>query len=163
MFLISDESTLNPSSVGFVVNVTFEVVLDSAFDVYFEVDATVSGTAVEDGYYYNISGTNSSLKTAINASCQPAIVVPKALKIIDTDAFAGMAANAIKISENTTEIGVGAFSNNLQLKQILIPASVTKIGTNAFDGCDNVIIVCESGSYAHAYAYVSQIPYVFVQ
>ena len=54
--------------------------------------------------------------------------------------------------ENLIAIGSGAFKGCTNLQQITIPVSVESIADDAFDGCDKLLIVCKSGSYAQQYA-----------
>ena len=58
-------------------------------------------------------------------------------------------------------IGSWAFENCSSLRNINIPNSVTSIGDTAFDGCTNLKIYCEQGSYAETYAKTNNIPYVY--
>ena len=65
------------------------------------------------------------------------------------------------IPEGTTEIGVNAFYDCKSLKSIEIPNSVTEIGEHVFDGCWKLVIQCEEGSYAEAYAENHDIPVTY--
>ena len=49
-------------------------------------------------------------------------------------------------------INIGAFANCTDLEKILIPASVTKIGEDAFKNCEKLTIFAPKGSYAETYA-----------
>ena len=53
---------------------------------------------------------------------------------------------AAEILKGVTAIGNHAFYKNAKLKQILIPATVTKIGKNAFDGCSALTDVYYGGT-----------------
>ena len=77
----------------------------------------------------------------------------KAVSVIGEDAFKGGSYERITLPEGLTEIGWFAFSGCTKLCEITIPASVTSIGYGAFDLCpENIIIKCQKGSYAEAYA-----------
>lgn len=53
----------------------------------------------------------------------------------------------------TRSIALGAFSDNISLRQIVSPLSMSKIHDNAFDNCpSDLIFVCENGSYSEEYA-----------
>ena len=49
---------------------------------------------------------------------------------------------------------------NISLKKVIIPESVTEIGERAFDGCKNIIIYGYTDSYAETYATENNIPFV---
>ncbi|MCD7773605.1 MAG: leucine-rich repeat protein, partial [Ruminococcus sp.] len=61
-----------------------------------------------------------------------------------------------------TSIGDSAFANNTSLTSVTIPETVTSIAANAFEGCDNLVIYCYSGSYAEQYAIENDIEYVLI-
>ena len=61
-----------------------------------------------------------------------------------------------------TSIGDGAFTDCSSLTSINIPNSVTSISPSAFDGCTNLKIYCEQGSYAETYAKNNNIPVVYL-
>ena len=46
----------------------------------------------------------------------------------------------------------GAFSDSSKLKIAIIPASVTQLPSDAFNGCNRLTIVIPSGSAAEAWA-----------
>ena len=49
-------------------------------------------------------------------------------------------------------IGSRAFAGCAALQRIIVPASVTQIAPDAFEGCPDVILEVADGSYAHKYA-----------
>lgn len=59
------------------------------------------------------------------------------------------------------EIGNEAFANRTDLEKIEIPDSVTTIADNAFNGSENVIIVCNPNSTAEQYAKSHDIGYIY--
>ncbi|MGN0526654.1 MAG: leucine-rich repeat protein, partial [Acutalibacteraceae bacterium] len=64
----------------------------------------------------------------------------------------------IKIGDNVTNIGSLAFMNCSSLENVIIPASVSSIGTQAFYGFTGTIY-CVKGSYAYEYAIANGIKY----
>ena len=86
------------------------------------------------------------------------IVIPSSIggvsvKAIGEAAFKQCTATRVSISDGIETIDWFAFSNSARLCEITIPSSVTSIGHGAFDGCRaDLIIKCEKGSYAEAYA-----------
>ncbi len=59
---------------------------------------------------------------------------------------------SIIIPDTVSEIGTATFKNCSSLETAVIPGSVTEIADDAFDGCDNLTIVCFKDSYVYAYA-----------
>ncbi len=57
-----------------------------------------------------------------------------------------------------TTIGDEAFQNT-PLGEIQLHKGITEIGDNAFTDCENVLIWCYEGSYAHQYAQENNIPF----
>ena len=66
--------------------------------------------------------------------------LPAALKEIDDEAFRGLTVQSIIITDGCTKIGSKAFADCPNLIYIRIPASVTSIEGDAFEGSDQVRI-----------------------
>lgn len=82
------------------------------------------------------------------------------VKDIPAQAFYGCTALKTAVFENEpTAIGRLAFAKCAALEAVEIPESVTFIADNAFDGCDNLVIYCTSGSTARQYAAAHNIRY----
>ena len=86
--------------------------------------------------------------------------LPRGIKTIDALAFAEIGAYIVEIPDGCTSIGNQAFANNKELVEIHIPASVTSIAFDAFEGCKKLTIWAPEGSRAIAMAKMLQIPYV---
>ena len=82
----------------------------------------------------------------------PDFIVPAALRSVEAEAFAGIAAQHIKLPDILNSIGDNAFANCPNLVCIYIPANCTSIASNAFDGVENLTIFGHSGSYSEFYA-----------
>lgn len=65
----------------------------------------------------------------------------------------------IVIPSTVTRIGTAVFGNCSSLARTVIPSSVTSISNTAFEGSANVVIYCESGSYAEQFAIEHNISY----
>ena len=68
--------------------------------------------------------------------------------------------SSIIIPNNITRIG-HSFVNCTNLSKILIPENVESIDSDAFVGCDDLIIYCTKDSSAHYFAEQNSIPYSF--
>ena len=81
----------------------------------------------------------------------PDFILPSALTIIDESAFEGITATVVYVPDTCTNIGKWAFRNCIGLTQIRIPENCA-IGTDAFAGCNYVVIFGAKGSPAETYA-----------
>lgn len=80
-----------------------------------------------------------------------ALHLPENLLIIKEEAFAGADGfTEAVLPEGITEIGARAFADS-SLVSIHLPASLTFIDDTAFDGCENLIVTAEEGSYAYGW------------
>lgn len=70
--------------------------------------------------------------------------------------------NAV-IEDGLTSIGDQAFMGCSSMKYIEIPDSVTSISNTAFTNCEKLVIYCNEGSYAQAYAEEQNIPYLLIR
>lgn len=73
----------------------------------------------------------------------------------------GLASNATRAKKIV--IGTKAFLGCGNMKKIVIPANVTKIAEDAFDGCLRLTIYGEKGSYVQDYAKKHDIPFKAVK
>ena len=99
---------------------------------------------IYDGTVYPGTVFNNILKTDY--------VISASVKTIKKEAYAANSFTAVRIKSGTEKIGARAFLNCRSLCQIEIPQSVNSIADNAFEGCTEVLILCEDGSYAQQYA-----------
>ena len=97
---------------------------------YFDLDVVVTNGAVMDAVTFT---------------------TPAALETIGEEAFCGIAAQVIRVSDQVTTIGDRAFADSL-VRQIYIPSSVTSMSGSAFDGCENVTIFSTEDSEGYSYA-----------
>ena len=95
-----------------------------------------------------------ALSAALCAGACPAqaaqLALPSSLPVIEEEAFSGVgAADAVIITEGTAEIRSRAFAGS-PIRSIILPASVSFIAPDAFDGCSLLTFSAPEGSYAHA-------------
>lgn len=84
--------------------------------------------------------------------------MPDSVTEVGDEAFAGVKASRIVIPNSCGSIGSRAFANTKNLVKIRIPASVTTIAANAFEGSGVLTIETTAGSIAEQYARNHQIP-----
>ncbi len=82
----------------------------------------------------------------------PDFSLPAEITVIEDEAFYGNAARLIKLPEGLSSIGSKAFAYCPHLEGVYIPTNCSNIASDAFDGVENLIIYCQSDSYAEYYA-----------
>lgn len=80
------------------------------------------------------------------------LVLPADLTAIEYQAFAEIDAAVVEVQDKCESIGAEAFLNCANLEAIYIPASVTSISFDAFDGCSKVTIYAPENSTAMRFA-----------
>ncbi len=80
------------------------------------------------------------------------ITLPAMLIQIEEEAFAGGRFQAVYLGNSVQSIGSGAFKDCKELIFVRIPASVTEIADDAFQGCGNLTINCVKDSVAYQFA-----------
>lgn len=79
-------------------------------------------------------------------------VTPPSLTAIEDEAFNGVAAKSIRITDNVTSIGNRAFANCSKLRSIHIPESCTFIASDALFGDYDLTVFGRNGSRAESFA-----------
>lgn len=80
------------------------------------------------------------------------LTLPVGVSAVQAEAFAGARFGVVHLSDRVQSVGDRAFADCPNLYQILIPASVTSIADNAFEGVTGLCIFGQSGSKAEAFA-----------
>ena len=80
------------------------------------------------------------------------LVLPKFLTLIEEEAFSGIPAASVEVSENVAAIEARAFADCKNLREIIIPDSVKQIDDHAFDGCADVTVYGTAGTEAERIA-----------
>ena len=88
------------------------------------------------------------------------LTLPAALVAIEEEAFEGIDAARVEITENVVSIGPRAFADCKNLTELVIPATVQTIDDTALDGSTNVTIYGESDSEAERFADANNLPFV---
>lgn len=93
---------------------------------------------------------------AFSSSLLKAIVIPDSVSIISGGAFYGCKnLSEVKIGNNVTTIGNGAFENCYSLKSIVIPEKVNEISNSAFKNCSSLesVIIGNGVTTINRYAF----------
>ena len=80
----------------------------------------------------------------------PDFTLPEAIAAIEDNAFEGAAMSVVYVPDGCMSIGAYAFKNCESLSQIRIPANCA-VGTDAFEGCNEVFVYGYAGSSAEDY------------
>ena len=73
-------------------------------------------------------------------------------RLSDDPVFEKTAEEIVVIPDGCTEIGSEAFAYSANLKQVVLPASVTGIDPTAFDECEEVVAIVPADASADAAA-----------
>lgn len=101
----------------------------------------------------------ASCKVVVHAAEQ--MILPSALTAIDEEAFTNLSAEEVVLSHKVESIGARAFADCKNLVLINLPDGV-QIAEDAFDGCEQLTILCSEGSTGHAYATEHEMPYLIL-
>ena len=122
-----------------------------------EGEFIIRGRAVNDqepGWRWEESSSERRLivaKKVIPEQKTPTFVTPMGLQEIEEEAFAGIAAKVIRISDGCRYIGPRAFAGS-QAEQIILPASIESISNDAFAGCGKITVFGVPGTNAEWWA-----------
>lgn len=135
---VSDKLTLTSSDGGAIVVTGVEA---GVATLWAEVDDAVRNRA--------------SCKVVVHAAEQ--MILPSALTMIDEEAFANLKTEEFVLSHKVESIGARAFADCKNLVLINLPDNV-QIAEDAFDGCEQLTILCSEGSTGQTYATEHEIP-----
>lgn len=120
---------------------------------------TVAGgelTAVSAGQYtLTVAGKYNQAECTVYVRHQPDFRLPAALRCVEDNAFVGSMAQYAELPDSVQQIGSRAFVGCNDLKEILLSGSKCAYGSDVFEGCGLLTILCPADSAAEAYA-VSQ-------
>ena len=95
--------------------------------------------------------------------CEPALAdlkLPEGVRVIEPYAFYGDdAVERVILPRTLKEIRAMAFADS-GLKEINLPGSLTFIASNAFDGCEDLVVKVPANSYPLVWARGRNVPYV---
>ena len=114
---------------------------------WLQVASVAAGEA--DGFRGGVVCAQCQLAQQENrvVSAQKVMRIPAMMKIIDEEAFCGIAAEQVVIPSGAASVGSRAFADCGRLLLVVIPDSVTSIEDDAFEDSD-VAVICPDGSYA---------------
>lgn len=135
--------------------------------VQIESDQTIKATGVgKTTVCFTLpNGESGSLELIVAGTPDPSqrtLELPENVSVIEEEAFAGISAAIVILPESCREIQSRAFADNSSLEYVYIPATVTSIASDAFEGCPEVIIAA-AGEYAQLFAQSKGIPFVAVE
>ena len=124
----------------------------------------------EDGIVAASAEGSWTVKLTMNgwefASCEirvcalTSLCLPDALTELEEEAFAGSPAQRVQLGRNLRSVGSRAFADCTALLQAEIPASVTSLAADCFEGAAPTIL-CAENSAAHRFALDAGLSFVF--
>jgi len=115
-----------------------------------EITANLYGEAVITANYFGNSDVDITIRVRVHRD--QLAVVPADTKEIRSAAFMGMPVEEFYLPDGVEKIGSCAFSGCDDLMYINLPASLTEIAGDAFDGDSTVTLIVDEGSAAHSFA-----------
>ena len=114
----------------------------------------------QSGLRFSSNGDGTCVLSGVGDCSDSSVVIPefsptgeRVTEIATMAFYRCETVTAVQIPASVTHIGKLAFADCKKLAEIYIPSSVTSIGYGAFDNCSAFLVVkCEEGSYAEAYA-----------
>lgn len=112
---------------------------------------------------YSLAGKPFPLRVGLNNATYEVTVtalieegagftLPGGVQTVEEEAFSGIAAALVTIPDGASAIGSAAFADCANLRQIVIPASVTSIDPTAFSNVTGLRIVGDANSKAESFA-----------
>ena len=99
----------------------------------------------------SVTSVRNSFWATHLSEIHPDFAVPSALQTIESEAFSGISASFVWLSDNTTTIGSKAFANCSNLQYVRIPAGCSSIAADAFPK-STILLIPESDSYIEDFA-----------
>ncbi|MBQ9306780.1 MAG: leucine-rich repeat protein [Clostridia bacterium] len=154
----AEVTSLQESEILFIDQITAQSdVLSAAF-----IQTAFSSCDVYLGGVFSDSLSSPRKLGEISAPEEYSLQAPAMLSVIDEEAFSGSAFTHIYLGDKVTSIGKRAFSDCVSLVYIYIPASVSEIAEDAFEGSSQVKIGCTEGSSTQAFAVAHGLEYTIV-
>ena len=144
------ERPFDALSNGQTYIMTYEFDWSEREDNQFDIKATAESNTDELHSFNNTDTIHLTYNG--QRKMNPEFILPGQLQTIEEEAFAGIRARTVQLQEGITTIGPRAFMNCGKLEQIEIPATVTRIAEDAFEGTDGFVIYCPAGSGAESFA-----------
>ena len=87
------------------------------------------------------------------------LILPSDTETIEDEAFSNTSANYVLVPDSVTFIGSGAFAGNSRLYKVVILSDTATFGSNVFSNCPNVVVIGRSGSNAESYCQSNNIAF----
>ena len=121
--------------------------VSTTYQVTVSPTATVPGKAVYTANFFSRAFGQQQKERTIPATNEMATLsLPGQIRNIEEEAFAGGTFQAVVIPDGCTSIGSRAFADCENLRYVRIPASVTSLADDAFEGCGQVLIDDQRGN-----------------
>ena len=112
---------------------------------------TCVNNAIKNGLTHDQDSSRNVFRTFDPADLSK-LSLPKKLKIIEEQAFAGATARKIVVPSGVSDIRSKAFANCPNLEYLELPAGQINIADDILYGCSGVTVICPAGSAAETWA-----------
>ena len=127
-----------------------------------EMDISVLSLKITDPYGENVTDKCSIrfVPGRMVILTRPDFIVPEALKSIASEAFDGIGAERVLLTESVEKVGSGAFANCEKLTAFVVCGKDTDMEADALKNSGNVTIYAPAGSKAQIFAEDNKIPFI---
>ena len=115
LYDLAAEQCIELTDVGCITNILTDA----------GIDPLATLTTIPAGYLYACEDVTS-------------FTIPPHIKAIEVCAFSDTSIEELIVPEGVTRIGEGAFNWNPKLKKIVLPSTLKELGTDCFEGCENL-------------------------
>ena len=127
-----------------------------------EIEISVVSLKITDPYGDDITEecSISFVPGRLVILAEPDFIVPEALKAIAPEAFAGIGAESVMLTESVEEVGSEAFGACENLTAFIVCGKDTELDAETLKGCKGVTVYAPTGSKAEILAEESKIDFI---
>ena len=127
-----------------------------------EIEISVQSLKITDPYGDDITDecSISFVPGRLVILAEPDFIVPEALKAIDPEAFAGIGAESVMLTESVEVVAPEAFGDCKQLRTFIVCGKDTDIDADALKGSEDVTVYAPAGSKAEIFAEYNEIDFI---
>lgn len=125
-----------------------------------DADGKVTGIAAGISVVKAVYSGELSASRAVIVHGDQQILIPNGTFEIADEAFCGTDAKEVILPDSVTTIGSRAFADCSELFYVNLPANLSQIADDAFENSTGVTLLCKQGTYAASFAASSGLSYI---